>query len=126
MNTQEGLRPEKFGNFELRISSPERALLELLYQVPKNQSVEESYLIMQGLMGMRPSVMQKLLENCTNIKVKRLVLFLGDYLNHPWMQHLDLSKINLGKGVRQIVKGGYYEQKYKITIPKEFADEQRC
>lgn len=63
LTIQDGLRPEKFGNFELMISSPERALLELLYQVPGNQSVEESYLIMQGLMGMRPSMMQKLLEN---------------------------------------------------------------
>lgn len=122
---QVGLRPEKFKSFELIISSPERALLELLYQVPKNQSLEESYLIMQGLVGLRPAVLQALLENCNNIKVKRLVLFLGEYLNHPWIKRLDIAKINLGKGARQIIKEGYYDQKYKITVPKEFADEQR-
>jgi hypothetical protein len=123
--TQEGLRPEKYKNFELVISSPERALLELLYQVPRTQSLDECYLIIQGLMGMRPSILQILLENCTNVKVKRLALFFGEYLNHPWIKQLDITRIDLGKGARQIVKGGYYEKKYKITIPKEFHDEQR-
>ena len=33
---------------------------------------------------------------------------------------LNLGNINLGKGKRVIVKGGHLDQKYQITVPKNF------
>ena len=31
---------------------------------------------------------------------------------------LDISRINLGKGARQIIKNGIYNKKYKIVVPE--------
>lgn len=119
-----GISTKNFGNFSLKISSPERAVLELLHYVPNQQSVEGAHLIMQGLRGLRPSLMQDLLEGSTSIKVNRLALFFGDFLNHPWFKKIDFSKINIGSGIRQITKAGHYNAKYQIYISKEiFGDE---
>lgn len=37
---------------------------------------------------------------------------------------LDLSKIDLGSGKRQIIKGGALDQKYLITVPKNDSAEE--
>jgi len=41
--------------------------------------------------------------------------------DHPWMEELDLTKINLGVGKRVIVQGGFLDKKYQITVPREYA-----
>lgn len=124
---QSALLPEKLGLFEqaidsipLRLSSPERAFLELLFLIPSKQGFQEAYLIAQGLSGLRPKLMQELLERCTSIKTKRLALFFGDFLQHEWFKRLDQTKIRLGKGARMIIEKGRYIKKYNITIPKDF------
>lgn len=109
----------------LTISSPERALFELLYFVPNRQSFEESALIMENLIGLRPTIVQQLLEQCRSIKVKRLFLFLAQRLRHPWFEMLDSSKVDIGEGKRSIVKHGVLEKKYQITIPKGFINEEQ-
>jgi len=120
-----GMTTKKFGDFSLTIASPERAMLELLYQIPNQQSMIESHLIMQGLIGLRPTLIQELLEASTSIKVNRLALFFGDFLNHPWFKKIDKTKINIGSGIRQITKAGHYDTKYQICIPKEiYANEE--
>lgn len=116
---KEGITSKNFGDFDLKISSPERAILELLYLIPKYQTIEEAYLIMQGLIGLRPDLMQVLLNYSTSIKVNRLALFFGNHLNHNWFKKIDISNIKLGSGVRNFVFKGHYDSKYKITLPKE-------
>ena len=64
----------------------------------------------------KPKEFQKLLENCSSIKVKRLFLYIAEKIGHSWFKRLDLTKINLGKGVREITKGGSYNSKYNIII----------
>jgi len=76
------------------------------------------YLIMEGLTSLKPSEVQKLLEACTSIKVKRLFLYFAEVSNHTWFNYLDVDKINLGSGKRSIVKDGSYNEKYKITVPQ--------
>jgi hypothetical protein len=116
--TNSGLEPFKINDeFTIEISSPERAILECLYLVPTHQDIEEAYYIMQGLNTLRPIVMQALLASCKSIKVNRLFLFLAEKTSQPWLKYIDISKINLGKGTRQIVKGGYLDNKYNITLP---------
>ena len=60
-----------------------------------------------------------MLEQCRSVKVNRLFLYMAEKAGHNWFQYLDLKKVNLGKGKRSIVKNGVYENKYKITVPKE-------
>jgi hypothetical protein len=74
---------------------------------------------MEGLNNLRPLQVQKLLEACESIKVKRLFVFMAEKAGHAWFKHVDLSKVNLGSGKRSIVIGGQLDPKYQITLPKE-------
>ncbi len=107
---------------KLKISSPERAILECLYQTPDRFDIMECYQIFQGLVNLRPNTLQELLENCNSIKVKRLFLFMASKANHQWLDFVDQSRIELGTGDRVIVKGGVYISKYKISVPKELTE----
>jgi hypothetical protein len=102
----------------LSLSSPERAILEMLYLVPNKQSFDEVVLVMEGLRQLRPRVIQQLLEKCKSIKVKRIFLHLAERFQHPWLSELELQKINLGHGKRVIGDGGSYDPKYQISVPK--------
>ena len=102
-----------------KLSDPERAILECLYLAPKEQDLVECYEIMEGLVNLRPKRVQELLESCTSVKVKRLFLYMADKANHQWLQFVDQSNINLGKGDRSIVQNGVYVSQYHITISRE-------
>jgi hypothetical protein len=107
----------------LIISSPERAYLELLDELPHHESFHMADVIMEGLTNLSPRRMQSLLEAASSIKVKRLFFVVAERHNHAWLKHLDVSKIDLGKGKRVLVKGGKLHSKYHITLPEEFTAE---
>ncbi len=113
-----GLTKKGVGAFEITLSSPERAIMELLYLVPQEESFEEASLLMEGLNTLRPKLVQTFLEKCRSIKVKRLFLYLAEKHNLPWVKKLDIARVNLGKGKRSLVKGGHFDQKYQISVPK--------
>jgi hypothetical protein len=72
---------------------------------------------MEKLRSLRPHLIQQLLEYCNSIKVKRLFLYLAELHNQNWFHSLDLSKVELGKGKRQITSCGHYVPKYKLSLP---------
>lgn len=125
-NTTIGLTKENIDDYSIVISSPERAMMETLYFVPKNESFEDAKLLMEGLTTLRPELVQKLLERCESIKIIRLFLFLAGEAEHEWMKKIDTKHINWGKGKRVIVKEGRLDPIYHITVPKEpFKNLQR-
>ena len=77
---------------------------------------------MEMLNGLRTNLLQQLLEDCKSIKVKRLFLFMAEKAGHSWLEDLDLSKIDLGRGKRSIVKNGVFNSKYQITISQDLAN----
>lgn len=77
-------------------ADPERALLEMLDDVPQKQSLDDARKIMEPLFTLRPEVMQTLLEACTRIKVKRLFHTLAEQLRLPVLDALKLERINFG------------------------------
>ena len=107
------------GDFSVAVSAPERAILEEMYLANSNSAIKHSLLLMEGLSTLRPSAVQPLLETCTSIKVKRLFLWAAERTQHSWMDQLDLSRIELGTGKRQLYKGGYLHPTYLITVPQE-------
>lgn len=115
-----GIKKYNFGEYTLKISNPARAFLEYMYLIGKKHSFEEAYLLMENLTSIDPSLMQAVLEKCTSIKVKRLVLCLAKKQNVPWFKDLDLSRIDIGSGVREIVKNGAYDSQFLITYPKSW------
>ncbi len=114
-----GLQRQSYKTFEISMSSSERAILEFLDLVPQIETFNEAALIAESLSTLRPKLLQELLSVCTSVKVKRLFLYLAEKQGHAWLKRIDLSKIDLGKGDRQIVKGGVYDPKYRITVPQE-------
>lgn len=77
-------------------SHPERAVLELLDQVPRQHSLEETRLIMENLLSLRSKKVQMLLEVCKKVKVKRLFWHLAGELSLPVLKKLDKSLIDFG------------------------------
>jgi len=114
----QGLTKREMGFYSVSVSAPERAMMEVLYGVPKEESYEEAKLLMEGLTTLRPRVVQTLLERCASIKVKRLFMVLAESCRHAWVKKLDLSKVDFGKGKRMLVRGGRFDSKYNITVPE--------
>lgn len=101
----------------LRISSPERAIMEVLDSIPDRITFEHADELMQGMATLSPRVLQQILELCGNIKVRRLFFWFAERHNHPWLKRIDREKIDLGSGNRVIAKGGRLDKKYRITVP---------
>jgi Transcriptional regulator, AbiEi antitoxin, Type IV TA system/Transcriptional regulator, AbiEi antitoxin N-terminal domain len=115
--TDHGLTERELGSYSVSVSTPERAITEVLYGVPDKESYEEAKLLMEGLTTLRPRVVQVLLKQCASVKVKRLFMVLAESCQHGWVKKLDLSKVDFGKGKRMLVKGGRLDSKYNITVP---------
>jgi hypothetical protein len=113
----QSLTKKDMGPYGIRMSTPERAIMEVLYGVPLVDSYEEARLLMEGLTTLRPRTAQGLLEKCASVKVKRLFMVLAESCKHAWIRKMDLSKVDFGKGKRTLVKGGRFDSKYNITVP---------
>lgn len=99
-------------------SAPERAILELIDELPRNISFDMVDKFMEGLVTLRPRKLQALLEDAGSVKVKRLFFFFADRHRHQWWDVIDRNGIGLGKGKRMIVQGKL-DRKYQITIPED-------
>lgn len=113
----EGLTIVDVNGISVKTSMAERAIMEVIYLVPKRETYDEALQLMGSLSAIRPHVVQLLLEKCNSIKVKRAFMVMAERYNYPWVKELDLSKVDLGKGKREFIKNGYLEPKYQITIP---------
>lgn len=109
------------GTFEwpLIVSTPERAMLELLNELPQHESFHHVDMLVEGLRTLSPKRLQSLLVDCRSIKVKRLFFWFAERHQHPWFKQIDRTIINLGVGKRMLVKGGKLDPKYLITVPED-------
>jgi len=103
----------------VKSSTPERAILEALDELPNNASFSSLDSIFQGLTTLRPKMLMILLEHCKSIKVRRLFFVYADKYFHDWHKHLDTSKLDFGSGPRALVTGGTFHPIYRISIPKD-------
>lgn len=109
-------------NWPLVLSTPERAYLELLDELPARQTFHMADVIMESLSNLSPRRLQTLLEQASSIKVKRLFFFFAERHGHQWLSHVIQDKVELGKGKRVLVKGGKLDAKYQITVPAEYSE----
>ena len=107
---------------QLIISTPERALLEVLDLVPQVASFHEADVLMQGLSSLSPRRLYALLADCRSVKVKRLALWFADRHGHAWASRLERGAIDLGSGKRVLEPGGRLDSTYNITVPREMGD----
>jgi hypothetical protein len=106
-------------NWPLVLSTPERALLELLDELPDRESFHQIDMVVQGLTNLRPRRLQELLGACNSVKVKRLFFFFADRHQHAWRKRLDQEAVYLGQGKRVVAKGGMLDPRYQITVPRD-------
>ncbi len=113
-----------FGTWDwpIRYSTPERAFIELASTLETKEEILQAKVMLEGAANLRPRLLQELLEASGNIKARRLFLWLARIAGHSWYQHIDISRINLGAGKRQIVPGGVLDAQFLITVPKEAQD----
>jgi hypothetical protein len=105
--------------YPLTLSAPERAILEILDEVPKRETFHQADVLMEGLRNLSPRRLQGLLADCKSVKVKRLFFWFAERHNHAWLPKIDRSAIDLGKGKRMLVRGGKLDPKYNITVPEK-------
>ena len=118
-----GMDAVTFGTWEWRIpvSSPERAILEFLEQVPGRESFQHADLLLENAVNLSPKKLMPLLLACRSVKAKRLFLWFAERHGHAWVKRLDVGALGLGTGKRSLVKGGRLDAKYQITVPREMA-----
>ncbi|MGI9251175.1 MAG: type IV toxin-antitoxin system AbiEi family antitoxin domain-containing protein [Pseudohongiellaceae bacterium] len=121
-----GFRVLHWGQWQwpLVVSTPERAYLELLDELPKHEEFHNADVLMEGMVDIDPFRMQELLEQTKSVKVKRLFFLYADRHNHAWWKHIKRDRIDLGQGKRSLVKHGKLHPQYKITVPDEFGGEE--
>lgn len=80
------------------VSSPERALLEVLSEVGVRQPLQEARELSESTYSLRAAVLRELLQRCTSVKTVRLCLQLGRELSLPWAAKLDAAQLPTGSG----------------------------
>lgn len=108
------VRPLETGNESTPyVSDPERALLEMLDNVPTTQTINEAKEIMESMFSLNPGKLQILLEHCVRVKVKRLFWILCHELDLPAIKEIDASKIDFGSDSPYFIK----HQNKTLIIP---------
>ena len=108
--------------FEIKVSTPERAAFEMLSLVKNNADFDYASTVFEGLANLRPKEVQQLLVACRSVRVKRMFLWMAKEFDHPWMEYLDMNAVDLGKGKRVIYANGRFDKEFQITVPKENLD----
>lgn len=99
-------------------STPEKAFLELLMEVPEKISFEHADEIMQGLTNLSPNRLKLLLFGCCHVKVKRLFFWFAKRHKYRWYQKLSVNDFDLGSGKRVVAQGGKLDTDFLITVPE--------
>lgn len=106
-------------DWPLTLSTPERALFELLDELPNRESFHLVDKLVEGMQSLSPRRLKKLLDDCYNVKVKRLFFFFADRHAPAWLKMIDRNAVDLGKGDRMVVRGGKFDPVHRITVPED-------
>lgn len=117
-----GLMDWRESDFPLRISTPERAVLELCHLLPNQADAEEVSKLISGLSGLRPDKLRELLLVCRSIKGKRLFMALAEHAALPWLSELDTTGVDFGTGNRALDWPGKMHPRYQITVPEAWLE----
>ncbi len=104
-------------------STPERAILEMLNELPAHESFHNVDAIFESLANLRPRLLADLLKECRSVKVKRLFFVYADQHDHASRKYLNPDDFDLGSGPRALVEGGRLHPRYAITIPPDLIDD---
>ncbi len=112
-------------HWPVRVSSCERAILEMIAQLSGYSDFEIINRQFQSLKFLCPELLTQLLKDCVSIKVKRLFCAYADMYKFSWKNDLDMTQIDLGRGPRALVPGGRFHPNYEISLPDFFFDDSQ-
>lgn len=102
------------------MSSVERALFEVLSEVPDRVTFEgANSLMVRASEVVSQLTLRRLLERTVSLKVKRLFLWFAEGLEYECVDHLDVAR-HIGSGRRQLATQGRFVNKYLMTVPRDF------
>lgn len=104
----------------LTMSTPERAILEAMDELPDYESFHILDMAFGSLTTLCPKLLSDLLQACRKIKVKRLFFVFADRHDHPWRKRINPQAFDLGSGDRALVRGGKIHPRYRIVVPEDF------
>lgn len=110
----------------LLCSSPERAILELLDELPRHESVPIVDTAFEGLSSARPRRFERLLRSCKSVKVKRLFFVFADKHGHAWRRHISPDNFDLGSGPRALFQNGQFHPLYNISVPPNLLPDKEA
>ena len=122
-NREDGGSPVAPWDWPMVRSTRERAVFELLDELPHKESFHIVDKFFESFTGARPRLLEKLLAACRSKKVKRLFFVFADRHNHAWRKHIDSNAFDLGSGPRSLVEGGRFHPVYMISVPPEYIPE---
>lgn len=99
-----GIAPLPSTSTQVPVSVPERAILELLSDAGKRQTLEETTNLVENGRSMRMDVLETLMEHLTRIKVARLAETLATQLDLPWSALAKKHSRRLGGGARWVTR----------------------
>jgi Transcriptional regulator, AbiEi antitoxin, Type IV TA system/Transcriptional regulator, AbiEi antitoxin N-terminal domain len=102
LDAHAGVAPLPGGRPDVPVSTPERALLELLSDVGKGQELEEARHLVESARTLRPVVLDELLSHLKRIKVARLAHALAEELELSWVDLARKHSERLGGGSRWV------------------------
>lgn len=102
LRTDVGIAPLPGGRSDVAVSTPERALLEMLSDVGKGQELEEARNLMESARSLRLPVLEELLSHLKRIKVARLAHALAEELELSWADLARRHSERLGGGRRWV------------------------
>lgn len=97
-----GLQPLPNGHPGVLVSVPERAMLEMLSDIGKGQSLLEARELAEVLQSLREKVLDELLLHTTRIKVVRIAAALASNLELPWAALAKKHSDRIGGGERWV------------------------
>ncbi|MDX1916510.1 MAG: type IV toxin-antitoxin system AbiEi family antitoxin domain-containing protein [Rickettsiaceae bacterium] len=120
-----GLDDFDYGGYKIKISTRERAILEVIHDMDKFSSFYEVNLLMANSGTLDSDLIQKLLEECISVRTIRIFLFLAKKNQLGWLNSIKIDKLHLGSGKRQLVEGGFYDPEFQITYPKDLFESKK-
>lgn len=91
-----------------RVSSPERALLEMLSEVGVHQEMAEALAIMESVRQLRSRQLGMLLAGCRMVKAIRLCVTWSEQLGMPWAEaarEAAASRMGTGRWIKRLRDG---------------------
>jgi len=122
----DALTTRPFGHWDwlLRFSTLELALFEVLGKIKDESGFSLADKYFESATTLRPKLLNSLLQECRQIKTKRLFLWFSNRHSHAWRSKLNTVNVDLGSGKRMIVKGGALDKTYAITVPRSMTGDR--